>query len=60
MTLGFVPALIAEALLVLAGVTGVLAALARPLPSSQRPELYGGGRAAERVCDVLGAYTPAP
>jgi UDP-N-acetylglucosamine 2-epimerase (non-hydrolysing)/UDP-GlcNAc3NAcA epimerase len=35
-----------------------LAALERPLPA-QRPELYGGGRAAARVCDVLSAYTAA-
>lgn len=35
-------------------------ALARPRPSGPRPELYGGGRAAEGVCDVLGAYTPRP
>ena len=33
-----------------------LAALGRPLPED-RPELYGGGRAAERVCDVVSAYT---
>jgi UDP-GlcNAc3NAcA epimerase len=33
-----------------------LAALERN-PPSERPELYGGGRAADRVCDVLGAYT---
>jgi UDP-N-acetylglucosamine 2-epimerase len=26
-------------------------------PPSERPELYGGGHAAERVCEVLGAYT---
>jgi UDP-N-acetylglucosamine 2-epimerase (non-hydrolysing)/UDP-GlcNAc3NAcA epimerase len=26
-------------------------------PPSQRPELYGGGHAAERVCEVLGSYT---
>jgi len=26
-------------------------------PPGERPELYGGGRAAERVCDVLAAYT---
>jgi len=26
-------------------------------PSSERPELYGGGHAAERVCSVLGSYT---
>jgi hypothetical protein len=24
----------------------------------ERPELYGGGRAAQRICDVLSAYTP--
>jgi UDP-N-acetylglucosamine 2-epimerase (non-hydrolysing)/UDP-GlcNAc3NAcA epimerase len=34
-----------------------LAALDRPAPSGERPELYGGGRAAERVCDALDAYT---
>jgi UDP-GlcNAc3NAcA epimerase len=34
-----------------------LAALERPLPSGPRPELYGGGRAGERICDVLDAYT---
>jgi UDP-N-acetylglucosamine 2-epimerase (non-hydrolysing)/UDP-GlcNAc3NAcA epimerase len=33
-----------------------LAALERPQPVD-RPELYGGGHAAERVCDVLSAYT---
>jgi UDP-GlcNAc3NAcA epimerase len=33
-----------------------LAALDRS-PPAKRPELYGGGHAAERVCDVLGAYT---
>jgi UDP-N-acetylglucosamine 2-epimerase len=26
-------------------------------PRSERPELYGGGHAAERVCEVLGSYT---
>jgi UDP-N-acetylglucosamine 2-epimerase len=26
-------------------------------PPAERPELYGGGRAAERVCEVLGSYT---
>jgi UDP-N-acetylglucosamine 2-epimerase (non-hydrolysing)/UDP-GlcNAc3NAcA epimerase len=26
-------------------------------PPADRPELYGGGHAAERVCEVLGAYT---
>ena len=33
-----------------------LAALERR-PPEERPELYGGGHAAERVCDVLSAYT---
>jgi UDP-N-acetylglucosamine 2-epimerase (non-hydrolysing)/UDP-GlcNAc3NAcA epimerase len=33
-----------------------LAALERN-PPPERPELYGGGHAAERVCDVVGAYT---
>jgi UDP-GlcNAc3NAcA epimerase len=33
-----------------------LAALERT-PPADRPELYGGGRAAERVCDVVAAYT---
>jgi UDP-N-acetylglucosamine 2-epimerase (non-hydrolysing)/UDP-GlcNAc3NAcA epimerase len=33
-----------------------LAALGRELPA-ERPELYGGGHAAERVCEVLGSYT---
>jgi UDP-GlcNAc3NAcA epimerase len=26
-------------------------------PPAERPELYGGGRAAQRVCDVVSAYT---
>jgi UDP-N-acetylglucosamine 2-epimerase len=34
-----------------------LAALERPAPEGAQPDLYGGGRAAERVCDVLAAYT---
>jgi UDP-N-acetylglucosamine 2-epimerase (non-hydrolysing)/UDP-GlcNAc3NAcA epimerase len=33
-----------------------LAALERS-PPGERPELYGGGHAAERVCEVLSAYT---
>ncbi|MEA2331064.1 MAG: UDP-GlcNAc3NAcA epimerase [Thermoleophilaceae bacterium] len=33
-----------------------LAALERTPPAG-RPELYGGGHAAERVCDVVAAYT---
>jgi UDP-N-acetylglucosamine 2-epimerase (non-hydrolysing)/UDP-GlcNAc3NAcA epimerase len=36
-----------------------LAALDRPAPPEHGPELYGGGRASERVRDLLGAYTPA-
>jgi UDP-N-acetylglucosamine 2-epimerase (non-hydrolysing)/UDP-GlcNAc3NAcA epimerase len=39
-------------------VDAALAALEAPAPPAERPELYGGGRAAERVCDVLDAYTP--
>jgi UDP-GlcNAc3NAcA epimerase len=35
----------------------VLRALERPNPGGERPELYGGGHAGERVRDVLGAYT---
>jgi UDP-GlcNAc3NAcA epimerase len=34
-----------------------LAALDRR-PPAERPELYGGGRAAQRIADVLSAYTP--
>jgi UDP-GlcNAc3NAcA epimerase len=37
-----------------------LAALRRPPPEGDRPELYGGGRAGERICDVLSAYTQVP
>jgi UDP-N-acetylglucosamine 2-epimerase len=33
-----------------------LAAVERD-PPTERPELYGGGHAAERVCEVLSAYT---
>ena len=33
-----------------------LAALERP-PPAERPELYGGGRAAIRVRDVVSSYT---
>ncbi|HEY2603399.1 MAG TPA: UDP-N-acetylglucosamine 2-epimerase (non-hydrolyzing) [Thermoleophilaceae bacterium] len=36
-----------------------LAALERKPPPGERPELYGGGHAAERICDVLATYTPA-
>jgi UDP-N-acetylglucosamine 2-epimerase len=34
-----------------------LAAINRPAPPGERPELYGGGHAADRICDVLAAYT---
>lgn len=36
-----------------------LRALSREPPAGERPELYGGGHAAERICDVLATYTPA-
>jgi len=36
-----------------------LAALQRPPPSGERQVLYGGGHAAERVCEVLSTYTAA-
>jgi UDP-N-acetylglucosamine 2-epimerase len=38
-------------------VNAALSALERPLPAGERPELYGGGHAAERICGVLAAYT---
>jgi UDP-N-acetylglucosamine 2-epimerase (non-hydrolysing)/UDP-GlcNAc3NAcA epimerase len=34
-----------------------LAALERPPPGAPRPELYGGGRAGDRIRDILAAYT---
>jgi UDP-N-acetylglucosamine 2-epimerase (non-hydrolysing)/UDP-GlcNAc3NAcA epimerase len=34
-----------------------LRALERPLPAGERPELYGGGRAGERIGDAIDAYT---
>ena len=40
-------------------VDAALAALERPIPSAERRELYGGGRAADRICEVLDAYTGA-
>jgi UDP-N-acetylglucosamine 2-epimerase (non-hydrolysing)/UDP-GlcNAc3NAcA epimerase len=45
---------------VLAGLDaeGVAEAVMRPAPDGDPPDLYGGGRAAERVRDVLAAYTP--
>ncbi|HZN90856.1 MAG TPA: UDP-N-acetylglucosamine 2-epimerase (non-hydrolyzing) [Thermoleophilaceae bacterium] len=46
---------------VLVGLDGdaALVALERR-PPAERPELYGGGRAAERVRDVLASYTARP
>jgi UDP-N-acetylglucosamine 2-epimerase (non-hydrolysing)/UDP-GlcNAc3NAcA epimerase len=35
-----------------------LRALERPAPAGERPELYGGGRAGERIRDAIDAYTP--
>jgi UDP-GlcNAc3NAcA epimerase len=35
-----------------------LEALERGTPSGERPELYGGGRAGERIRDILASYTP--
>jgi UDP-N-acetylglucosamine 2-epimerase (non-hydrolysing)/UDP-GlcNAc3NAcA epimerase len=37
-----------------------IAAVERPAPAGDRPELYGGGRAADRIGEVLDAYTPRP
>ena len=34
-----------------------LRALGQPVPVGERPELYGGGHAAERVCAAIDAYT---
>jgi UDP-N-acetylglucosamine 2-epimerase len=34
-----------------------LAALEQPVPTGRRPDLYGGGRAAERIHEVLDSYT---
>jgi UDP-N-acetylglucosamine 2-epimerase (non-hydrolysing)/UDP-GlcNAc3NAcA epimerase len=34
-----------------------VAAVEAPPPEGPRAELYGGGRAGERICDVLDAYT---
>jgi UDP-N-acetylglucosamine 2-epimerase (non-hydrolysing)/UDP-GlcNAc3NAcA epimerase len=36
-----------------------IAALDQPVPTGERPDLYGGGEAAARIRDVLGSYTPA-
>jgi UDP-N-acetylglucosamine 2-epimerase len=35
-----------------------LSALERPKPRGERPDLYGGGRAGQRIRDALSAYTP--
>jgi len=37
-----------------------LAAIERPRPPGPRPDLYGGGRAGERIRDVLDSYTAQP
>jgi UDP-N-acetylglucosamine 2-epimerase (non-hydrolysing)/UDP-GlcNAc3NAcA epimerase len=37
-----------------------LAALERPVPAADRPDLYGGGQAGTRIRDVLDSYTPRP
>jgi UDP-N-acetylglucosamine 2-epimerase (non-hydrolysing)/UDP-GlcNAc3NAcA epimerase len=37
-----------------------LRALERPPPPRERPELYGGGRAGERIRDAIDAYTQRP
>jgi UDP-N-acetylglucosamine 2-epimerase (non-hydrolysing)/UDP-GlcNAc3NAcA epimerase len=38
-------------------VEAALDALQRPVPAGERPELYGGGHAGDRIRDVLAAYT---
>jgi UDP-GlcNAc3NAcA epimerase len=37
-----------------------LQALERPIPTGERPDLYGGGQAGARIRDVLDSYTPQP
>jgi UDP-N-acetylglucosamine 2-epimerase (non-hydrolysing)/UDP-GlcNAc3NAcA epimerase len=37
--------------------TAAVRALERPPPDGQRPELYGGGHAGERIRDAIDAYT---
>ncbi len=37
-----------------------LDAIERPRPEEPRPDLYGGGRAGERIRDVLDSYTHGP
>jgi UDP-GlcNAc3NAcA epimerase len=41
-------------------VDAALRALERPGPPAERPELYGGGHAAQRIRDVVAAYTHTP
>jgi UDP-N-acetylglucosamine 2-epimerase (non-hydrolysing)/UDP-GlcNAc3NAcA epimerase len=38
-------------------VAAALRALEQPPPAGERPELYGGGRAGERIRDAIDAYT---
>jgi UDP-GlcNAc3NAcA epimerase len=38
-------------------IEAALDALDRPVPAGARPQLYGGGLAADRICRVLAAYT---
>jgi UDP-N-acetylglucosamine 2-epimerase (non-hydrolysing)/UDP-GlcNAc3NAcA epimerase len=37
-----------------------LAALEKGVPTEDPPDLYGGGRAGERICDVVSSYTGIP
>lgn len=37
-----------------------LRALDRARPAGEPPDLYGGGRAGERICDVVSSYTRRP
>jgi UDP-N-acetylglucosamine 2-epimerase (non-hydrolysing)/UDP-GlcNAc3NAcA epimerase len=41
-------------------VGAAIGALMRPKPAHEPPELYGGGHAADRIRDVLRAYTGSP
>ncbi len=41
-------------------VDAALQALDRPPPPAERPELYGGGRAGERIREAIDAYTQRP
>jgi len=38
-------------------VGAAIGALMRPAPAGEQAELYGGGHAADRICEVLRAYT---